>query len=62
MEFDDPDKGKVKIPGVFPKLSNNPGRVEYLGRALGADNDEVYGERLGLSKNEIEELKSKGVI
>jgi crotonobetainyl-CoA:carnitine CoA-transferase CaiB-like acyl-CoA transferase len=62
MEFDDPDKGKVKIPGVFPKFSNNPGRVAFLGRALGADNDEIYGERLGFSKSEIEDLKSKGVI
>jgi crotonobetainyl-CoA:carnitine CoA-transferase CaiB-like acyl-CoA transferase len=62
MEFDDPDKGKVKIPGVFPKFTNHPGRVEFLGRKLGADNEEIYGGLLGMSAEEIADLKTKGVI
>ena len=62
MEFEDPEKGKVKIPGVFPKFSNHPGRVAFLGRGIGADNEEIYGGRLGLSVEEMAELKAKGVI
>ena len=62
MDFDDPDKGKIKIPGVFPKFSNHPGRVAYLGRGIGADNEEIYGGRLGLSAEELADLKSRGVI
>lgn len=62
MEFEDPDKGKVKIPGVFPKFTNHPGRVAHLGRKLGEDNDEIYGGLLGLSLKEISEFKAQGVI
>ena len=62
MEFDDPDKGRVKIPGVFPEFTNHPGRVEFLGRKLGADNEKIYDRLLGLSAQELADLKAKGVI
>lgn len=62
MEFEDPEKGKLLIPGVFPKLKKAPGRVKFLGPKLGEHNQEIYGEFLGLSSAEIEELKKKGVI
>ena len=62
IDFDHPTKGKIKIPGVFPKFSNHPGKVEHLGRNLGADNEEIYGGRLGMSADDIAQLKNKGVI
>ena len=62
IDFDHPTKGKIKIPGVFPKFSNHPGKVEHLGRNLGADNEEIYGGRLGMSADDIAKLKNKGVI
>lgn len=45
--------GPVKMPGLVPKLSETPGKVEWYGGALGAHNEEVYGGFLGLSADEI---------
>lgn len=58
---DDPELGKVAMPNVVPRLSRTPGRIRHAGRPLGADNEEVYGE-LGLTPEQIKELKEKGVI
>jgi crotonobetainyl-CoA:carnitine CoA-transferase CaiB-like acyl-CoA transferase len=57
MEFDDPEKGKILLPGVFPKMVKSPGRAK-----LGEYNQEIYGDFLGLPQDEIDELKEKGVI
>ena len=62
MDFDDPDKGKVLIPGVFPKLAKAPGRVEFLGAKLGEFNKEIYSDMLGLSDDELNMLGEKGII
>jgi crotonobetainyl-CoA:carnitine CoA-transferase CaiB-like acyl-CoA transferase len=62
LPFQDPEKGKVLIPGVFPKLAKSPGRVEFLGARLGEHNHEIYGGFLGLSPEEIEELEANNVI
>ena len=48
MEFDDPEKGKILLPGVFPKMVKFPGRVKFLGAKLGEYNQEIYGDFLGL--------------
>jgi len=62
VDFQDPNKGKLLIPGVFPKLAKAPGRVEFLGAHLGEHNQEIFGDFLGLSKEEINDLQSKNVI
>jgi crotonobetainyl-CoA:carnitine CoA-transferase CaiB-like acyl-CoA transferase len=62
MEFDDPEKGKILVPGVFPKMARLPGRVKFLGAQLGAHNQEIYGDFLGLSPDDIDALKRQGVI
>ncbi len=62
IEVEDPRWGKVKVQGVVPHLSETPGEVKWLGPELGAHNDEVYTELLGMSPNEIRELREAGVI
>ena len=62
MAINDPDKGEVLIPGVFPKMAKSPGRVKFLGAKLGEFNQEIYGDFIGLSNDEISALKEKGVI
>ena len=62
MPFNDPEKEEVLIPGVFPKMARFPGRVKFLGAKLGEFNEEIYGNVVGLSKDEISSLKDKGVI
>jgi crotonobetainyl-CoA:carnitine CoA-transferase CaiB-like acyl-CoA transferase len=43
-------------------LSETPGRVDHLGRALGADNDAVFGGLLGIDDDCLAALRATGVI
>jgi crotonobetainyl-CoA:carnitine CoA-transferase CaiB-like acyl-CoA transferase len=52
----------LKIPAMVPKLSETPGRTDWAGPEVGAFNDEVYGDLLGLSTEEISSLKEQGVL
>ncbi len=63
--FEDADIGNgetVKLPTFVPKLSETPGRTEWIGPALGAHNQDVYGGLLGMSQEEIARLQTDGVI
>jgi crotonobetainyl-CoA:carnitine CoA-transferase CaiB-like acyl-CoA transferase len=62
VALDDPDFGAVTVHAPVAQLSETPGRVEHLGRALGADNDAVYGGLLGLAPERLAELRAAGVI
>lgn len=62
VEFKDAQLGRIMVPNVFCKFSRTPGQVKHLGTELGAHNEEIYGQRLGLSKSELEDLKKSGVI
>ena len=54
---------KLLMPGVIPRLTETPGTVRHAGPATpGADNEEIYGARLGLSTAELAGLKARGVI
>ena len=62
-EVVEPESGEaLHVPNVLPALSETPGRIESLGPRLGAHNDEVYGDLLGLSAAERDDLRKKGVI
>ena len=53
----------IWMPGIVPKLSLTPGRVTSAGPATpGAHNEEIYCGRLGLSREDLAALASKGVI
>jgi len=61
-EVEDPELGTICMQNVFPKMSRTPGKIEFPGLALGEHNAEIYGERLGLSAEELERLREIGVI
>jgi succinyl-CoA--D-citramalate CoA-transferase len=58
----DPEIGPFPMQNVVPRLIETPGKVRWTGPALGQHNDEVYGEVLGLSEEEREALRERGVI
>ncbi|MED1441066.1 CoA transferase [Aeribacillus composti] len=62
VEVEHPRLGKVKVPGVVPNFSKTPGTIRYRAPELGEHNEEIFGGKLGLSKQELAELKEKGVI
>jgi len=54
--------GKVKMPGLVPKLSATPGSIDWYGGRMGTHNAEVYGRLLSLSPAQIASLSEEGVI
>ena len=61
VEIDHPQRGKVKLPGFAPKMSEV--KVEYeCSPELGGSNEEVYGGLLGLTEEQLADLKAKKVI
>ena len=62
VEIEDPDIGAFPMQNVIPRLSETPGKVRWTGPALGQHNDEVYGKVVGLSEEEREGLRGRGVI
>jgi crotonobetainyl-CoA:carnitine CoA-transferase CaiB-like acyl-CoA transferase len=59
---EDPELGVATVQGPVAKFSATPGRIDHLGRALGADNDTVYSELLGLSADQLAALRAAGTI
>jgi crotonobetainyl-CoA:carnitine CoA-transferase CaiB-like acyl-CoA transferase len=63
--FEDADIGNgetVKLPTFVPKLSETPGGTNWIGPALGAHNQEIYGNLLGISEEAMKQLQADGVI
>ena len=56
------DLGEVVVPGVVPRLSATPGRIDHLGPALGNANADVLGGLLGLHAEEIRRLRQQRVV
>lgn len=56
-----PDGKPFKIPGIIPKLSDTPGKTEWLGPGLGEHNVPIL-KRLGYDAAQIEALKAAGAI
>jgi crotonobetainyl-CoA:carnitine CoA-transferase CaiB-like acyl-CoA transferase len=59
---EDPVIGPVRMQGVYPRFSRTPGDVPSGAPLLGADNDAVYGDLLGLSADERAQLQRDRVI
>jgi crotonobetainyl-CoA:carnitine CoA-transferase CaiB-like acyl-CoA transferase len=50
------------MQNAFPKLSDTPGEVKWAAPEIGAHNEEIYGELLGMGSSVRSDLKSAGVI
>jgi crotonobetainyl-CoA:carnitine CoA-transferase CaiB-like acyl-CoA transferase len=58
----DPMIGPVRMQGVYPRFSRTPGAIRSGAPVLGAHNDEVFGELLGLDADARDALRRDGVI
>ena len=52
----------LKIPAIVPRLAETPGGTDWPGPEVGAHNKEVLGGILGLSDDDIEDLRSRGIV
>ncbi|MHB8577812.1 MAG: CaiB/BaiF CoA transferase family protein [Dehalococcoidia bacterium] len=62
ITLEHPTIGPVRAPGVVPKLSDTPGRVDWPGPDLGQHNNEIYADLLGLSGAELQRLRRESVV
>jgi formyl-CoA transferase len=62
VTVDDPDVGAVRVQNAFPRFSETPGGIDFLGPALGAHNEQVYGDLLGYDAETLADLEGEGVI
>jgi len=62
VEFDRPGIGKIPVVGIPVKLSETPGEIKTLDPAIGEHNEEIYCNLLGLTPEQILQLKEEGVI
>jgi crotonobetainyl-CoA:carnitine CoA-transferase CaiB-like acyl-CoA transferase len=54
--------GDIAVPGVVPRLSATPGEIRWLGEGLGARNEEIFRDLLGLEEADLRQLRDDGVI
>jgi crotonobetainyl-CoA:carnitine CoA-transferase CaiB-like acyl-CoA transferase len=54
--------GAIAVPEVVPRLSATPGEIRWLGEGLGAQNDEIFRDLLGLKDSELRKMRDDGVI
>jgi CoA:oxalate CoA-transferase len=57
-----PILGRLKMPTSASRFAESPWRFERPAPLLGESNKEIYCERLGYKKEELEILKTEGVI
>ncbi len=54
--------GDLAVPGVVPRLSETPGKIQHLGGRLGESNAEVFRDWLDIGESELAALEKAGVI
>lgn len=63
IEVNDPYYGSVLVQNSsFKAMSRTPGRIKWVCRPVGADNEFIFQKYLGVGGPQLEELQSKGVI
>jgi crotonobetainyl-CoA:carnitine CoA-transferase CaiB-like acyl-CoA transferase len=54
--------GAIRMHTVVPRLSDTPGSIAWPGGSLGQHNADIYSGDLGLTAEEIDGLREKGII
>ena len=63
VEHECEEIGKFIGPGIVPKFSHTPGSVRWAGTwQEGSHNRDVYGGLLGLSDEQLDELRAEGIL
>jgi crotonobetainyl-CoA:carnitine CoA-transferase CaiB-like acyl-CoA transferase len=58
----DEELGTIGMQNVVPSLSRTPGRIRHAGPQLGEHTEKVLSDMIGLSDDEIAELRARGAV
>jgi formyl-CoA transferase len=62
QEVEDDLFGRVLHPGIVPRITENPGVIRWPGPKIGAHTDEILLDFLGMSREEVADLRRQGAI
>ncbi|HZR84984.1 MAG TPA: CoA transferase [Candidatus Binatia bacterium] len=62
VEVEDREAGTLLTAAPSPARAADAGRIRWLGRPLGADNDAVYRGWLGVAPDELARLRAAGIV
>lgn len=62
LEVEHPVAGTTRVPGIPIKLSRTPGEIRMAAPVLGADTEKLLNQYLGLTSDQVAELREKQVI
>jgi CoA:oxalate CoA-transferase len=62
IEVEHPEMGTFKCPTASYRYSRTPLRFEHPAPLLGKHNEEVFGERLGYTREELARMREAGII
>jgi len=63
LKWDDPNYGELLIQNsAFKAMTRTPGRIKWVCRPIGADNEFIYHRYLGVGPGKLKELQQAGVI
>ena len=62
LRVEDPRVGGLVLPAAIPRMSRTPPRFRHTGRPLGADNEQVYRDLLGVGESELKAYAASGVV
>ncbi len=62
VDVEHPQAGTLKLLAPWMRFSDTPAKITRAAPLIGQDNNEVYGELLGLSESEVRELAEEGAI
>lgn len=58
----DPELGNVRLPSPLPRLSDTPAAIRRPAPGLGEHNQELYIDLLGMTPEELDGLRRRGVV
>jgi crotonobetainyl-CoA:carnitine CoA-transferase CaiB-like acyl-CoA transferase len=58
----DDDLGEIRMQNLVPKLGRTPGEITHAGPHLGQHSGAIYSEWLGITDEELDDLRRDGVV
>ncbi|MEJ6770691.1 MAG: CoA transferase [Paracoccaceae bacterium] len=62
VDYPDNNLGNVRLTAPVPRMSRGGASIRWAGQDVGEANAEVFKDELGMSEEEMVDLKSRGVI